>query len=190
MSPAEGHTMNKTMLGVALLSGAALIAGPALADHWWGGYHWSLSGSQLNLDVVDAVTPQWDPALNTAIADWNASSVLNFTKVSGTGVNAKKCSPIAGKIVVCNAAYGNRGWLGIAQIWLSNGHISQGTTKLNDTYYNTAQYNTPAWRSLVTCQEIAHDVGLDHQDEGFGAPNLGTCMDYTNDADGGGAYGP
>lgn len=173
--------MRKMMLRVALISSAALVAGPALANHWWGGYHWSLSGSELQLDVVDAVnTAAWDSALNTAISDWNVSRVLNFTKVSGAGVNAKKCSPIAGKIVVCNAAYGNRGWLGIAQIWLSNGHISQGTTKVNDTYYNTATYNTTAWRSLVMCQEIAHDVGLDHQDENFNNANLGTCMDYTN----------
>lgn len=40
------------------------------------------------------------------------------------------------------------------------------------------------------CQEIAHDFGLDHQDENFSNQNLGSCMDYTNDPDGGGAYGP
>ena len=40
------------------------------------------------------------------------------------------------------------------------------------------------------CQEIGHDFGLDHQDEGFDNPNLGTCMDYTNEPDGGGTYGP
>jgi hypothetical protein len=34
------------------------------------------------------------------------------------------------------------------------------------------------------CQEIAHDFGLDHQDENFNNPNLGTCMDYTSDPDG------
>jgi hypothetical protein len=34
------------------------------------------------------------------------------------------------------------------------------------------------------CQEIAHDFGLDHQDEEFGNPNLGSCMDYTGDPDG------
>lgn len=34
------------------------------------------------------------------------------------------------------------------------------------------------------CQEIAHDFGLDHQDENFDNPNLGTCMDYTSDPDG------
>jgi hypothetical protein len=61
---------------------------------------------------------------------------------------------------------------------------------MNDTYFNQAQYNTAAWRRLVMCQEIAHTFGLDHQDENFNNANLGTCMDYTNDPDGGGAYGP
>jgi hypothetical protein len=35
------------------------------------------------------------------------------------------------------------------------------------------------------CQEIGHTFGLDHQDETFNNANLGTCMDYTNDPDGG-----
>ena len=35
------------------------------------------------------------------------------------------------------------------------------------------------------CQEIAHTFGLDHQDEIFDNANLGSCMDYTNDPDGG-----
>ena len=34
------------------------------------------------------------------------------------------------------------------------------------------------------CQEIGHTFGLDHQDEAFANPNLGTCMDYTSDPDG------
>ena len=93
---------------------------------------------------------------------------------------------MAGRIEVCNAKYGQTGWLGIAQIWLSEGHITQGITKLNDTYFETAKYNTPAWRALVTCQEIGHDYGLGHQDEDFANPDkvdtngVQTCMDYTN----------
>jgi hypothetical protein len=51
---------------------------------------------------------------------------------------------------------------------------------MNDSYFNTATYNKPEWRRLVVCQEIAHDFGLDHQDENFNNPNLGTCMDYTS----------
>ena len=52
---------------------------------------------------------------------------------------------------------------------------------MNDTYFNTHKYNTPAWRQMVMCQEVGHTFGLDHQDENFDNANLGTCMDYTND---------
>ena len=33
------------------------------------------------------------------------------------------------------------------------------------------------------CQEVGHTLGLDHQDEDFGNPPLGTCMDYSADPD-------
>jgi hypothetical protein len=51
---------------------------------------------------------------------------------------------------------------------------------LNDYYFDQPTYNTTAWRNLVSCQEVGHTIGLDHQDENFDNPNLGTCMDYTN----------
>jgi hypothetical protein len=181
--------MKKLYLRAALLSCAVVAVSPAIANHSWGGYHWSKSGAKVQLEVRKAITSQWGTSVNRAITDWNQSSVIALTGVTASGVNTRKCNPVAGKILVCNDSYGQRGWLGIASIWLSGGHISQATTKLNDSYFNQAQYNTPAWRALVACQEIAHDFGLDHQDEGFGAPNLGSCMDYTNDPDGGGAYG-
>jgi hypothetical protein len=130
------------------------------------------------------VSSAWDAYLDTAIADWSQSTVLDLTKVAG-GTRPKNCRPTSGRMEVCNARYGNTGWLGIAQIWITGSvHITQATTKVNDTYFDTPTYNTPAWRRLVMCQEIAHDFGLDHQDENFNNPNLGTCMDYTSDPDG------
>ena len=30
--------------------------------------------------------------------------------------------------------------------------------KLNDSYFNSAPYNTTVWRSLVMCQEVGHNV--------------------------------
>src|SRR5688500_4482727 len=154
------------------------------ADHSWGGYHWARTANPFSLKVGDNVSSTWDTYLDQAIADWNPSSVLNLTEVAG-GARSKNCRPTSGRIEVCNARYGNNGWLGIAQIWITGGvHITQATTKVNDTYFDTAQYNTPAWRRLVMCQEIAHDFGLDHQDENFNNANLGSCMDYTSDPDG------
>ena len=98
------------------------------------------------------------------------------------GRSKGNCKPTVGRIEVCNGNYGNNGWLGIAQIWITGGvHITQATTKLNDTYFNTPTYNTPAWRQLVVCQEVGHNFGLGHQDENFDNVNLNTCMDYTSD---------
>lgn len=168
-------------LSVLLAFASAL---PAQADHSWGSYHWARTSTPFTLRVGDSVTSVWDAYLNEAISDWNPSSVLNLTKVAGAS-SPRNCRPTAGRIEVCNAKYGNNGWLGIAQIWASGNHITQAVAKMNDTYFSTATYNTPAWRRLVMCQEIAHDFGLDHQDEAFDNANLGTCMDYTNDPDGG-----
>jgi hypothetical protein len=127
--------------------------------------------------------------LRTASTDWSKSTVLDAPVVAG-GTRPKNCRPTSGRVEVCNASYGNKGWLGVATIWVTDStHITQGTVKLNDTYFNAAKYNTPAWRNLVTCQEVGHTLGLDHQDENFSNPNLGTCMDYTNAPDGGGSYG-
>ena len=81
---------------------------------------------------------------------------------------------------MCSANYGGA-WLGLAQIWVSGLHIVQGAVKVNDTYFNTATYNKPAWRNLVMCQEVGHTLGLAHQDENFSNAPLGTCMDYSSD---------
>lgn len=93
--------------------------------------------------------------------------MLDLSKVTGSTKNAKTCRPTSGLIEVCAASYGNNGWLGLAQIWISGTHITQGTAKMNDYYFNQSPYNTPAWRRLVVCQELAHDFGLNHQDENF-----------------------
>jgi len=168
--------------GVALL--VAALPAAAHANHAWGCYHWARSSNPVSLNVGDNVTSTWDSFLDVAVQDWNQSNVLDLTKVNG-GSPRKNCRPNSGRIEVCNASYGNNGWLGIAQIWVSGCHITQATTKVNDFYFNQAQYNTPAYRAFVMCQEIGHDFGLDHQDEVFNNPNLGSCMDYTNDPDGG-----
>jgi len=176
--------MTKTVLRAALLSCAALVTGPAIANHSWGSYHWGRTSNPLKLDVMTAITSQWNSSVGTSVSDWDQSNVLTLTQKTAPGVSARKCPAISGKILVCNAAYGQRGWLGIATIWANGNHITQATTKLNDSYHNYPPYNSAPWRALVACQEVGHDFGLDHQDENFDNANLGTCMDYTSDPDG------
>ena len=158
---------------------ACAIAAPAIASHSWSNYHWKRTTAEISPPVGDNVSAVWDSYLNVAIADWNQSTVINSPKVPGSS-SPRQCRAVAGTIQVCNASYGQNGWLGIASIWLSGGHISQGTTKVNDTYFNMAQYNTPSWKAAVMCQEIGHDYGLGHQDEDFSTDNTNSCMDYTS----------
>jgi hypothetical protein len=176
-APREKTTTEKT-------DAAAKDDSVTIESHAWGNYHWARTANPFTLKIGDNVTSVWDPYLkDTTIPDWSKSTVLDATEVAG-GTNPKNCRATEGQVEVCNAKYGNNGWLGIASIWATTGsHIYQATTKLNDTYFNKARYDTPAWRNLVMCQEVGHDFGLDHQDENFENDNLGTCMDYTNEPD-------
>lgn len=175
----------RMLVPAAAVAAIASFSSLALAAHAWGPYHWARTANPFTLKLGDNVSVAWDAYLLEASADWSVSSVLDTTVVAGS-TTPKSCRPKAGRIEVCNAKYGNTGWLGIAQIWITGGeHITQSVAKMNDTYFSTAPYNAPAWRRLVMCQEIAHGFGLDHQDETFDNPNLGSCMDYTNDPDGG-----
>ena len=168
---------HSTALATVLAVG---VATASFASHSWGGFHWARASNPFTLKVGDNVSAAWDARLNEAIADWSVSSVLDLASVAG-GSRTRNCRPTSGRLEVCNAKYGNTGWLGIAQIWITGGeHITQAVAKVNDTYFNTATYNTYSWRQLVMCQEIAHGFGLDHQDENFSNPNLGSCMDYTS----------
>jgi len=166
------------VLGAALLILTMALPLSVGANHAWGNYHWARSSNPVSMEVGNNVTDNWDAHVAVAIGDWNQSSVLSLSNAAGQAKG--NCNPTEGRIEVCNKAYGSNGWLGLAQIWASGEHITQAVAKMNDTYFNTSYYNTDEWRQMVMCQEIGHDFGLDHQDENFNNPNLGTCMDYTS----------
>ncbi len=167
-----------TAAGASVLL-AATLAGTAAASHSWNNYHWARTANPFTVRVIDANSATWDAHLDAAIGDWNASSVLNVVEEQGS--EDKRCRAVSGRVKSCNGRYGQNGWLGIAQIWLTGGHISQGTAKMNDTYFSLPQYNDPTKRQHVMCQEIGHDWGLGHQDES--GADLNTCMDYSSALD-------
>ena len=164
----------KVAVGTALFM--ALISAPAMASHVWGGYHWARTANPFTVKLGDNMTSVWDAQLGLVSTDWSKSAVLDTRIVAGS-TTGRKCRPKSGQVEVCNAAYGNNGWLGLASVWASGSHITQATVKLNDTYFNTAAYNTTAWRRSVTCQEVGHTFGLDHPSEDPNV-NTGSCMDY------------
>ena len=161
-----------------LAAGAALsavVATPASASHSWNGYHWARTANPFTLKVGNNVSAVWTTEFATSNTDWTKSDVMDLASVPGTA--NKRCSMTAGTVQVCNGKYGNTGWLGLATINISGGtHITQGSAKLNDTYFSSATYNNPNEKLHVMCQEVGHTFGLGHTSENGTSQN--TCMDY------------
>ena len=179
--------MRKLVATGGLMVALVGFAGTASANHSWNGYHWARTSNPFTIKLGDNVSGSWDSHLQTASADWSQSTVLDTTIVAG-GTNPRPCRPTSGRVEVCSASYGNTGWLGLAQIWITGGtHITQGVVKNNDYYFSpssTYPYNNEAEKLHVICQEIGHTLGLDHQDTS--GASLNTCMDYyhnTGDSD-------
>jgi hypothetical protein len=166
-----------SLVGLAALA-AVMLSVSASANHSWGGYHWARTANPFTLKLGDNVSGTWDSLLVKASSDWSQSTVLDTTIVAG-GTKPRNCRPTSGQVEVCSANYGNNGWLGLAQIWITGGtHITQGVVKNNDYYFGASsyQYNNTAEMQHVICQEIGHTFGLDHQSES--GASLNTCMDY------------
>ena len=155
----------------------AAISTATQATHSWGGYHWARTTSQFTLKLGNNMTaPDWNMYLTQTSSDWNSGNSAVLTAIVG-GTSNKRCSMVAGTTQVCNGTYGNNGWLGLASINITGGtHITQGSAKMNDTYFNSATYNNPNEKLHVVCQEVAHTFGLDHQSTDGSSQN--SCMDY------------
>lgn len=170
------------LVGVVCVAAAMLLAVGAHADHSWGDYHWARTTDSFDLIVINSTTNDWDGYVGVSIADWSDSTKMNMVEdVNGdtSKKTRRQCKGGDGTVRICNLAYGNTGWLGIAGISIdSSNHITTGYTKLNDTYFSQSYYNNDQWKQSVTCQELGHDIGLDHQDEDFNNQSLFSCMDY------------
>lgn len=163
-------------------AGALLFSSVGYASHSWNNYHWARTTSSFELILVNSTTADWDVYVSKAVLDWNDSTKLNFVENPNGGTSRqvrRKCDAPTGQVRICNLAYGQNGWLGIAGISIdTNGHIVRGYTKLNDTYFAWDYYNNWEWKQSVTCQELGHDIGLGHQDEDFDTATSTSCMEY------------
>jgi hypothetical protein len=175
--PKEGYTLKKLLLGLVAASVFSVATSvPASANHSWGGYHWARTSNPFTISLGENLSASWDPYLVAAAGDWSASDVLDAAVVRG---RSRYCRAIPGRVEVCSRYYGQTGWLGVASISITGGtHITQGTVRVNDTYFVWPQYDNSAERLHVVCQEVGHTFGLDHQSES--GESLNTCMDYYN----------
>lgn len=171
------NIFQRLALTVAVGLAVASTANVAFASHAWGNYHWARTTSQFTLKLGDNLTTtSWKSRMSQSSSDWNNGGNTPVLSAIVAGTSSKRCSMVAGTTQVCNGTYGNNGWLGLASINVNGDHITQGTAKMNDTYFNTATYNNVNEREHVMCQEVAHTYGLDHQSTDGSSQN--SCMDY------------
>jgi len=168
----------KIPLGLGALFAAIAFSSAAIASNSWSSYHWARTANPFTLQVVDSMTSSWDGELNTALSRWSLSEALDLTVTSS---NDKKrvrvrCKAVTGQMRVCNDAYGDTGWLGLASIGIDgNGHIAVGRAMMNDSY--ASYWDIPGEKNHVVCQEIGHVLGLNHTTTDGSTQN--TCMDYS-----------
>jgi len=111
--------MKKIRWPIAFMAVAVLaLALPLIANanHTWSKYHWDIASADpqnQTLAISENLSGKWDSSFASASADWNASVLKHFVLPNGTN---SACIPVLGRVEVCNADYGNTGWLGIAQV--------------------------------------------------------------------------
>ncbi len=147
------------VLGIAA---STLLSTTASASNAWNAYHWK--SDHLSPTVKDGTASPSFWNVSGAVAEWRDLSapidpVMTSARRADVTVSEK------------NSVL----WLGLAQIWVENGHITKGKVFLNPVL-KRAPY-TPAMADHVLCQEIGHILGLDHNRDGAvgGSPD-DTCM--------------
>jgi hypothetical protein len=173
------------LMAVFVLASALLGPLPsANADHAWI-YHWARIEKRFTLMLGSNVSPEWDTELSVAAEDWSRSKVLDLVIVPGE-VNPQACLDqfTPGRVEVCSLNHGRVVWVGHARVWVNGEHILGGVAVLNDYYFTRWPITfNQAQRNMAMCHEIAHTLGLDHRDEDFNNVPLGSCMDYSRDAE-------
>ena len=112
---------------------------------------WKNNGDGLRLEVVNALQEQWWDHFNIAMDEWDSGTPDALVLSRSTTDYDYDCSPIQGKMKVCNGDYGDTGWKGINQVLLSGGWIISSVAKLNEYYLAGA---SEAQRQYTTCHEI------------------------------------
>src|SRR5436309_1460839 len=119
-----GFTRRNTLAVLVVLVLTALQSSTS-ANHSWNGYHWARTQPTVLVTLGDNLSETWAPYLASASADWDLGlgdprswpaytwDVLDLSIVAGQA-NPRNCRPTAGRVEVCNAAYGRTNWLGIA----------------------------------------------------------------------------
>lgn len=137
--------------GLFLVGLAARGVTTADAMHPWGCYKWSSTSLTYNNTATAPYNSYYEQETKTDSDSWHNYTVVDFTAGTG-GNNTKQMSGF----------YGQNGWLGLTQIWVSGCTITHAEEKINRSYMDYAPYNTAEKRKTVACHETGHATGLAH----------------------------
>lgn len=161
--------MRKQIFSVALIFvlGFTLGGGYLLASHQWNCFHWQTTDLTYDGPTKDkggkspSRVADYENAYDDAVALWD-STVITLSNVND------------GNIHLLYRSYGRNGWLGLASIFVSGCHITDGTSKLNATFLDDTSTYSFDDICHVACQEVGHTLGLDHN-----RSSNTTCMNDT-----------
>ena len=103
----------------------------------------------LHLMLLNALDDTWQDEFYDAVTDWTDSTALDLdTERVEVDHN---CTRIEGVMVVCNANFGETGWVGINENELLDNVIYSSVAKMNEYYLRNAEY---AHRRYTMCHEI------------------------------------
>lgn len=152
----------KRLLPVALtfMFGLMVGTGAVLANHPWicsgtTAYHYSprtvgYASAVAQSSVVRSAS-SYTSAFSGSVSLWNGT-IINLVTSS---------TP---KLRLFYGAYGNTGWLGLASLTSVDAscHIGSANSKLNDTFLRDAARYSQTAVNHVSCQEVGHTFGLNH----------------------------
>ena len=115
---------------------------PEDANRWKG----TRGQGGMTLEMVNALEPEWYTYFDLAVEQWDAG--LGGSKPLTLSVSYaepdEKCSPIQGKMKVCNGNYGDTRWKGINVVTLIDEQIIESSAKMNEYYLNGTTKTTNA----------------------------------------------
>lgn len=112
---------------------------PEDANRWAG----TRNRGGLTLELVNALEEKWFPYFDLAVAQWDSGTPDVLTLSTSMDKPDAACSPIRGKMKVCNGDYGDTRWKGINVVNLINEEIIESSAKMNEFYLAGKFRRTP-----------------------------------------------
>jgi hypothetical protein len=150
------------LLAVAMVGCVAETESVAFSQnalHAWSTYHWA----------SDNLTPSvFDKTRSSELTGETALSVAHWASLA-TPIQPQMSSRRQAPVTVVEGF--SNDWLGLAQIWIEDGHIVKGKVSMNTTFLLGDPRFTFEATVHVLCQELGHIWGLGHNRD-----ELDTCM--------------